>query len=160
MSERGPNFKQTLGRSCRLDGDSLIVYSKLPRYGLLTTRHVAGAGTYRVRMSVAAVGAEKKPFPVGFHILESTGRDAPVLFDCKDIPHGEPRVIELDVDLGRHQAFVVNLLTNWDIRDFKRPIDDYTGPGLRFDWLEIEGPVGAFPPPSYEKLSISAGRRF
>ncbi len=152
MSERGPNFRQTLTRSCKLDGDSLIVYSKLPRYGLLTTSHVAGAGTYRVRMSVSAVGAAKKPLPLGFFILETAGRDDPVLYDCKDIPHGEPRVIEFDVELGRRQAFVVNLLTNWDIRDFKRPLDDYTGPGLRFDWLEIEGPVGAFPPPSYAKL--------
>ena len=152
MTERGPNFKQTLTRSCKLDGDSLIVYSKLPRYGLLTTSHVAGAGTYRVRMSVSAVGAAKKPLPIGFFILETTGRDDPVLFDCKDIPHGEPRVIEFDVELGRRQAFVVNLLTHWDIRDFKRPIEEYTGPGLRFDWVEIEGPVGAFPPASYARL--------
>ncbi len=152
MTERGPNFKQTLTRSCRLDGDSLIVYSKLPRYGLITTSHVSGAGTYRVRMSVAAVGAEKKPLPLGFFILETTGRDDPVLFDCKDIAHGEPRVVEFDVNLGRRQAFVVNLLTRWDIRDFKRPLTEYTGPGLRFDWIEIEGPVGPFPPPSYTKL--------
>lgn len=152
MSERGPNFKQTLTRSCKLEGDSLIVYSKLPRYGLITSSHVAGAGTYRVRMSVSAVGAAKKPLPVGFFILESTGRDDPVLFDCKDVAHGEPRVLELEVELGRRQAFVVNLLTHWDIRDFKRPIDEYTGPGLRFDWLEIEGPIGVFPPASYTKL--------
>ena len=152
LTERGPNFRQTLGRSCKLDGDSLVVYSKLPRYGLLMTNHVSGAGTYHVRMSVSAVGAEKKPLPVGFLILETAGRDDPVLFDCKDIPHGEPRVVEFDVELGRRQAFVVNLLTHWDIRDFKRPLAEYTGPGLRFDWLEIEGPVGAFPPPSYAKL--------
>jgi len=152
FTERGSNFQQTLDRSCKLDGDSLIVYSKLPRYGLCTTSHVSGAGTYRVRMSVAAVGEEKKPFPVGFFILESTGRDDPVLFDCRDIPHGESQVIELEVELGRRQAFVVNLLSHWDIRDFKRPISEYTGPGLRIDWLEIEGPIGAFPPPAYERL--------
>jgi hypothetical protein len=152
MSERGPNFRQTLTRSCKLDGDSLIVYSKLPRYGLMTTSHVSGAGTYHVRMSVSAVGDEKKPLPLGFFILETAGRDDPVLYDCKDIPHGEPRVVEFDVDLGKRQAFVINLLTHWDIRDFKKPIEQYTGPGLRFDWIEIEGPVGPFPPPSYTKL--------
>ena len=32
------------------------------------------AGTYRVRMSVSAVGAEKKPVPLGLLILETTGR--------------------------------------------------------------------------------------
>ena len=152
MTERGPNFRQTLTRSCKLDGDSLIVYSKLPRYGLMATSAVAGAGTYRVRMSVSAVGGDKKAVPVGLLILESQGRDDPVLFDCKDIPFGEPRVVELDVELGRRQAFVVNLLTHWDIRDFKKPIEEYTGPGIRLDWLEIEGPIGPFPPPSYRKL--------
>lgn len=152
MSERGPNFRQTLTRSCKLDGDSLIVYSKLPRYGLIATSNVPGAGTYRIRMSVSAVGDQKKPLPLGFMILETTGRDDPVLFDCKDIPHGAPQVVEFDVELGRRQAFVINLLTHWDIRDFKRPISEYTGPGLRFDWLEIEGPVGPFPPASYTKL--------
>ena len=85
-------------------------------------------------------------------MLENSGPDDAVLFDCQDIPHGEPQVVELDVELGRRQAFVVNLLTQWDIRDFKRPIEEYTGPGLRIDWLEIEGPIGPFPPPSYEKL--------
>jgi Protein of unknown function (DUF1592)/Protein of unknown function (DUF1588)/Protein of unknown function (DUF1585)/Protein of unknown function (DUF1595) len=56
------------------------------------------------------------------------------------------------VELGRRQAFVVNLLTQWDIRDFKRPLAEYNGPGLKLDWLEIEGPVGPFPPRSYEQL--------
>jgi hypothetical protein len=152
MLERGPNLKQALGRNCRLDGDSIIVHSKLPRYGLLMTNPVAGAGTYRVRMSVSAVGTETKPLPVGLLILENSGRDDPVLFDCRDIPHGAPRIVEVEVELGRRQAFVVNLLTHWDIRDFKRPLEEYTGPGLRFDWLEIEGPLGPFPPASYTKL--------
>jgi mono/diheme cytochrome c family protein len=152
MSERGSNFRQTLNRSCKLDGDSLTVYSKLPRYGLVQTGAVAGAGTYRVRMSVAGVGADKKPVPLGLLILESGGRDEPVVFDVKDIPVGESRVVELDVELGKRQAFVVNLLTHVDIRDTKKPIEEYTGPGFRIDWLEIEGPVGAFPPASYAKL--------
>jgi len=150
--ERGPNFRQALGRSCKIVGDSAILYSKMGRYGLCQTPPVPGPGTYRVRMSVAAVGEVKKPITVGLFVLENSGRDAPVLFDCRDVPHGEPRVVELDVELDRRQAFVVNLLTTWDIRIFKRPLDEYTGPGLRIDWLEIEGPLGPFPPPSYENL--------
>ena len=90
--------------------------------------------------------------PLGLLILESGGRDEPVVFDVKDIPFGEPRVVELDVELGRRQAFVVNLLTHWDIRDTKKTIEEYGGPGFRIDWLEIEGPVGPFPPASYGKL--------
>ena len=126
MSEKGPNFRQTLTRSCKLDGDSLTVYSKLPRYGLVQTAAVAGAGTYRVRMSIRGRRRPlKKPVPLGLLILESGGRDEPVVFDVKDIPVGEARVVELDVELGRRRAFVVNLLSHVDIRDTKKPIEEY-----------------------------------
>lgn len=150
--ERGPNFRQALGRSCKIAGDSAIIYSRMGRYGLCQTPTVPGPGTYRVRMSVAAVGEQAKPITAGFSVLENNGPDAPVLFDCRDIPHGDSQIIELDVELDRRQAFVVNLMFTWDIRTFRRPLDEYTGPGLRIDWLEIEGPVGPFPPPSYDKL--------
>ena len=46
----------------------------------------------------------------------------------------------------------MNLLTTWDIRGFKKPIDEYDGPGLLVEWLKIEGPIDAFPPPSYDNL--------
>ena len=151
MSDKGPNFRQTLGRSCRLEGDSLVVYSKLPRYGLCATAPVPAEGRYRVRMSVSAVGAANRPVPVGVGTVDQ-GRDPPVVREVRDVPPGQPAVIELEVDLARRQAFVVNLLTTWDIRGFKKPIEEYTGPGFRIDWLEIDGPVGPFPPASYEKL--------
>jgi hypothetical protein len=151
--ERGPNFKQALGRGCRLDGDTAYVYTKMGRYGLMSTPAVATPGTYRVRMSVAAVGEDKKPFPVGFFVLDGiTPAAPPKLFDCRDIPHGEPQVLELDVELEQRESFVLNLLTTFDWREFKRPLEEYPGPGLRIDWLEIEGPLGDFPPPSYAKL--------
>ena len=152
MSEKAPNFRQTLTRSCKLDGDSLIVYSRLPRYGLMQSNAVPGAGTYRVRMSLSAVGAEKKAVPAGFHILENGGPSQPVLFDVRDIPHGDPKIVEVAVELQSRQAFVVNVLSHFDVRDFKKPIEEYTGPGLRLDWMEVEGPIGPFPPPSYVKL--------
>ena len=59
ITTKGPNFQQTLTRSCRLEGDGLIFYSKLPRYGLCSSATVPTAGRYRVRMSIGAVGAEK-----------------------------------------------------------------------------------------------------
>ncbi|MFM7922893.1 MAG: hypothetical protein ACKPJJ_21950, partial [Planctomycetaceae bacterium] len=46
----------------------------------------------------------------------------------------------------------MNLLTYWDIRRFKRPIEEYTGAGLRVDWLKLEGPIGDWPGPGYRAL--------
>ncbi len=152
MSEKGPNFRQTLSRSCRLEGDALIFYSKLPRYGLCCTASVPTAGRYRVRMSIGAVGAEQETVPAGFMTVEQSGREGPVLREMRDIPVGPPEVIEFEFDLNRRQAFVVNMLSTWDIRAFRKPIEEYTGPGLIVEWIEIDGPIDPFPPPRYERL--------
>jgi hypothetical protein len=151
MTKKGPNFNQGLGRNSKLQGEALVIYSKLPRYGLCATAPVPTGGRYRIRMSACAVGAEAKPIPAGLMTVEN-GREAPVLREVREFPHGKPAVIEFEFDLARRQAFVVNLLTSWDIRGFKKPIDEYTGPGLLVEWMEIEGPLDAFPPPSYDRL--------
>jgi mono/diheme cytochrome c family protein len=151
MVEKGSNFRQTLTRSCKLDGDSLIFYSKLPRYGLCSTASVPTAGRYRATMSIGAVGEAQKAVPAAF-LTVGNGREDPALLEFRDIPPGEPQVIEFEVDLERRQAFVINLLSRWDIRAFKQPIEEYTGPGLRVDWIKIEGPIGEFPPASYNTL--------
>jgi mono/diheme cytochrome c family protein len=151
MTEKGPNFRQTLTRSCLLKGDALVFYSKLPRYGLCATAPVPAAGRYKVTMSIAAVGADSKAVPAALMVV-GTGREDPVLRDMRDIPPGEPGVVEVEVDLERREAFVVNLLANWDIRAFKKPSGEYAGPGLLVEWMKIEGPVGPWPPKSYDSL--------
>lgn len=151
MSKHGGNFNQTLTRSCKVQGDALIIYSKLPRYGLCATAEVPAAGRYRVTMSACAVGGEGKSIPVGY-LTVSNGPEEPALCEVHDIPPGKPSVITFEFDLARHQAFVLNLLTHWDIRGFKKPIDEYTGPGLLVEWLKIEGPVDPFPSASYKQL--------
>lgn len=151
ISQKGPNFQQTLTRSCLLREDALVIYSKLPRYGLCSTAPVPAAGRYKVQMSISAVGAENKPVPAAFMVV-GTGREDAVLRELRDIPPGKPALVELEVDLQRRQAFVVNLLSRWDIRLFKKPIEEYTGPGLMVEWLKIEGPIGPWPPTSYQSL--------
>ncbi len=152
ISEKGPNFRQTLTRSCRLQGDALIMYSKLPRYGLCCTATVPAAGRYKVQMSIAAVGAANQPVAAAFMVVNQSGREDAVLRDMRDILPGKPTVVEVEVDLGRRQAFVVNLLSHWDIRLFKKPIEEYTGPGLMVEWMQIEGPIDPWPPPGYQSL--------
>lgn len=152
MTKKGPNFREGLGRSCKLEGDSLIFYTKLPRYGLCATATVPSAGRYRIQLKASAVGAEGKAIPVGLMTVMQSGREGPVLHDVRDIPAGEPQVHEFECDLASRQAFVVNLLTTWDIRRFKRPIEEYTGPGLKVEWMKIEGPIDPFPPPRYASL--------
>ncbi len=152
MTKKGPNFQQALTRSCKIDGDALVFYSKLPRYGLCSTTSAPSAGRYRVQMKACAVGGGGKPIPVGYFTVEQSGPEPPVLREVHEIPPGEPKVIEFEFDLARGQAFVLNLLTLWDIRTFKKPIEEYTGLGVKVEYLKLEGPIEAFPPPSYAKI--------
>jgi hypothetical protein len=152
MTEKGPNFRQTLTRTCKLEGDALIFYSKLPRYGLCASAAVPSAGRYHVRMSACAVGENVKSVAAAFMTVNRSGPEQPVIFDCRDIPAGKPAVIEFDVDLKRYQQFVLNYLNGWDIRVFKKPLDEYRGPGLMVEWIQIEGPVDAFPSAGYQTL--------
>lgn len=151
IADTGSNFKQTLTRSCFLKGDALVVYSKLPRYGLVCTPGVQGAGRYKVRMSASAVGAANVPVPVAYCTIDR-GREPPVVRDVVDFPPGDPRVIETEIDLEAGEAFVLQLQLNWDIRATKKPIEDHTGPGFLIEWLEIEGPVDEFPSQAYRTL--------
>jgi len=151
MSEKGNNFKQTLTRSCFLKGDALVVYSKLPRYGLVCTPSVLGAGRYKVRMSACAVGAANLPVPVAYCTIDR-GREPPVVRDTVDFQPGAPRLIETEINLDAGEAFVVQLQLNWDIRTTKQPIEGHTGPGFLIEWLEIEGPLDAFPSQAYHTL--------
>jgi len=151
ISQKGSNFQQTLTRSCFLKGDALVVYSKLPRYGLVCTPGVQGAGRYKVRMSASAVGAAQVPVPVAYCTIDR-GREPPVVRDVVDFPPGDPRVIETEIDLEAGEAFVLQLQLNWDIRATKKPIEEHTGPGFLIEWLEIEGPVDEFPSQAYRTL--------
>lgn len=152
MTKKGPNFREGLGRSCKLEGESLIFFTKLPRYGLCATAAVPSSGRYRIQLKACAVGAEGKAIPVGLMTVMQSGRDGPVLYDVRDIPPGDPQVHEFECDLVSRQAFVVNLLTTWDIRRFKKPIEEYLGPGLKVEWMKIDGPIDPFPPPQYTSL--------
>lgn len=152
MTKKGPNFREGLGRTCKLEGDSLIFYTKLPRYGLCATAAVPSAGRYRIQLKASAVGAEGRAIPVGLMTVMQSGREGPVLHDVRDIPAGEPQIHEFECDLASRQAFVVNLLTTWDIRRFRKPIEEYRGPGLKVEWMKIEGPIDPFPPPRYASL--------
>ena len=49
-----------------LKDDALVIYSKLPRYGLCSTAGVPASGRYKVQMSIGAVGAENKAVPAAF----------------------------------------------------------------------------------------------
>jgi hypothetical protein len=152
ISEKGPNFKSTLTRTCKLVDDSLVIYSRLPRFGLCATPNAPVDGRYRIQMKARAVGGEGRAIPVGYLTFVQGGPEEPVLREVHEIEPGEPKVYAFEFDLARRQPFIVNLLTLSNPVGSKKPIEEYTGLGLQVDWLKIEGPIGAFPPDSYARI--------
>ncbi len=152
ISQKGSNFQQTLTRTCKLEGDSLIFYSRLPRYGLCCTPNVPMTGRYRIQMKACAVGGGGKPIPVGYLTFVNNDGSEPDLKEVHEIQPGEPKVYDFEFDLEARRPFICNLLSQANPTANKKKIDEYTGLGLRVDWLKIEGPVDTFPPPAYAKV--------
>lgn len=154
ITDKEKPFVNRLGITCRLDGDALILYNKTERLIFCQTARVPVAGRYRVQMSASAVGTGDKPLAVGLFTTERVGPDEAALYGVYDFPPGEPQLIELEAELKEGQAFDLNMFNTGQAahRNGGPPIEEYKGPGVRVEWMTIEGPIGDWPPPSYEKL--------
>ncbi len=111
-------------------------------------------GKYRFRISGYAYQTQK---PVTFHVMAGTLTEATqqYLVGYYEVPPEKPTVVE----------FVERLETNNTIRIVvdglgvtpptveKIGAENYKGPGLNVQWVEIEGPLlDSWPPPSHRRL--------
>src|SRR5204863_6106212 len=74
-----------LGKSSRLDGDTLILHTRTYGHIPVATAPVPVAGRYRVRLSAYAVASEKKPLPVMFVCRDQYGREDHDVRDVRDV---------------------------------------------------------------------------
>lgn len=110
-------------------------------------------GKYRYRISAYAIQSEK---PVIFHVNGGTNDLGvePYLIGHFDVPPGEPTVIEFveQMEAGRN----IRILVDTEMRALtlqRTGAENYQGPGIVFQWVDIEGPLGdSWPPPSYRML--------
>ncbi|MFO0867750.1 MAG: DUF1592 domain-containing protein [Pirellulales bacterium] len=144
------------GRSVRLTGDVLEQYVKPWSHVSFGTATVPSDGRYRVRAAVAALHTGDRPWPIRFTVGWDWGRAETQTIDVRDAPAGEPRVIELEVDLRARELVDVTgwtLPTERQLRegtDRERPLDEL--PGIALHWVEISGPLEPWPPPGYVRL--------
>jgi mono/diheme cytochrome c family protein len=111
-------------------------------------------GKYRFRISANAYQTDK---PVLFHVNGGTMDlgDPPYLVGYFEAPPDKPAVIEFveQMEAGRNIRLLVD--TEVSPRDLQRMggVENYKGPGLTVQWIEMEGPLGDnWPPPSYRLL--------
>ncbi len=64
ITEKLKLFKELLGKSARLDGDTLVLYLRNPDHIPCATPPAPADGRYRVRVCVSAVDTDGKPLPM------------------------------------------------------------------------------------------------
>jgi hypothetical protein len=159
ITEKLKLYQELLGKSARLDGDTLVIYLRNPDYIPCATPPAPADGRYRVRVCASAVNTGGKPLPM-MCVCRPTeyDREDTDVRTVRDVPAGEPAVIEEEFDLRQRQVMV---FAGWSLPDFRawerlrkdQKLDgDPKLPGLAVHWIEIEGPLGHWPPAGYRRL--------
>jgi mono/diheme cytochrome c family protein len=113
-----------------------------------------GRGRYRFRISGYGYQTEK---PVTFHVMAGPMNAAAqqYLIDYFDVPADEPTVVEFTEPMETAQTIriIVDRLGVIPPDVEKVGADNYKGPGLVVQWVEIEGPLlDSWPPPSHRQI--------
>ncbi len=111
-------------------------------------------GNYRFRISAYAFQTDK---PITFHM--TTGAFGAVteerILGYFDVPPGKPTVIEFvdHLEAKNFLRLVVDGLGVTPTVIEKAGAENYKGPGLAVQWVEVEGPLhDTWPPPSHRRL--------
>ncbi|MFO0906353.1 MAG: DUF1592 domain-containing protein [Pirellulales bacterium] len=136
----------------RFDGDSIILCATLYKHGSVTTPAAPAPGRYRIRASVRAVQTNGQPIPVllGRISTDRFGHEKlEHLLDIQDAPANATRVLEVERMLPAGEQVYVEGMGLPFFQDLSKqrngaPVgDDFPGPGLAVDWVELEGPLDA-----------------
>jgi mono/diheme cytochrome c family protein len=156
--EKSAIFKQELGKNCWLKEDALVLHSRLPdHYHLIATALSPQAGRYRVTVSAYAVGTLGRPLTMALLCRPVRERGAHELRTCRDVPENTPTIFETEFEMNREcNAWVAgwSLPERYEffLKKVQPPLEKYQGPGLVVEWVKIEGPLGPWPPESYQNL--------
>ncbi len=154
--EKSTLFNQGLGKSHYIKGDSLVVPARLPdHYAIIATALALQKGRYRVTASAYALGNQGKPLTMAMLCRPVRERGSPEIRFSRDVTE-KPTVFEAEFEMNREcHAW----LAPWTLPDryefFLKKIPDvekYEGPRVVIEWIKMEGPIGPWPPASYEAL--------
>ena len=136
----------------RFEGDTIILCARLYKHGSVTTPVTPAPGRYRVRASVRAVNTGGKTIPLLVGKISSdrfAHEKLQHVLDHFDAPADQPRVIEVEAVLPAGEQVYLEGMDLPFFQDQKKqrngePVgEDFKGPGLAVDWIEIEGPLDA-----------------
>ncbi len=144
-------FRALLGKALRLDGERLHVYIGLGGHISIQSPDVPTTGRYRLKIVAQALNTGGRPLPLQVHIAE--GRTLATF----DVPPDRPGVFELETLVHEQTRIRINgwqLPGENEMRDRLKgqPLETYAGPSFAFELMELEGPLGEFPPPGHKRL--------
>ena len=142
----------------KLDDGGLAIFSSWISANICLTLWQFTAkfpGQYRVRIS--AYGYQNPGKPATFYVLAGSmqGVTSQHLVGYFDVPDGTPTVVEFTDFLEPRDTLriVAEVLGVTPPTVQKVGAENYKGPGLAVQWVEVEGPrMESWPPPSHHKL--------
>jgi hypothetical protein len=151
------HFKDMLGKTAQLDGDTLVMYVRPWGHIPCATAPARQPGRYRVRISAHAVGTDGRPLPMLCTCRDQYGRDDNDVRAVRDVPADKAAVIEGEFELKAREVIV---FAGWSLpgaREYEeshkgKSLGPQPGPGLAVEWVEIEGPLDPWPSPGYRRL--------
>jgi mono/diheme cytochrome c family protein len=156
VAQKSPfHLTELIDKVARFDGDTMIMFVRPWGHMPVATPPAPVAGRYRVRASGYAVQTEGKPLPVMLSCRDLYGREDNDMRAVRDVPSGKAIVIEEEVALKAREMIV---FAGWTLPALRAPnqlgmpVEQYKGPGLAVEWVEIEGPLDAWPPAGYQRL--------
>lgn len=145
------------GSVYRHEEDGVAVFSSWVSANIQITLwsfQTRGRGKYRFRISASAFQTDK---PVTFHVMAGPMSAAAqqYLIGYYSVPPGEPTVIEFveQMESGLTIRIIADGLGVTPPQVEKIGAENYTGPGLLIQWVDIEGPmIESWPPDSHRRL--------
>jgi hypothetical protein len=137
------------------ESDRVVMFSSSAWQAVsLTGFYPPDRGDYRFRISASAVQSGDKPvtYRVDAGLMLMTGK--PHLVGYFDAPPEKSRVVEFVDRLEPRNTIRIlpyQLASSQAVH--KVGADDYQGPGLAIDWIEVEGPLfETWPPESHRRI--------
>ncbi|TVQ02953.1 MAG: DUF1592 domain-containing protein, partial [Planctomycetaceae bacterium] len=145
------------GSVYRHEEDGVAVFSSWVSANIQITLwsfQTRGRGKYRFRISAYGIQTDK---PVTFHVMAGPMSAAAqqYLIGYFSVPPGEPRVIEFteQMESGLTIRIIADGLGATPPQIEKVGAENYDGPGLLVQWVDIEGPIiDSWPPESHRRI--------
>lgn len=157
LEGRLPVHRKGIDPFVRVDGDALVMHAATFGDMSMQAPHPPIPGRYRIRAAARVVNNEGRPMSVliGKRVDRFQTEKLLHVVDIQDIPAGKTKVLEVETDLGFSQQnqFIyfepLDLLRHLEFAKGRgdkgsTPLEsDFAGPGVAFEWAELEGPLDA-----------------